>query len=93
MDKAKRAVGYIRVSDDSQAEQDKASLPEQERAIRQYCQQKGYELLEIFSDVGRRWNANRARFQHMISRGKETPKPFDVIESGGQTVSWALPAL
>ena len=79
MDKAKRAVGYIRVSDDSQAEQDKASLPEQERAIREYCQHKGYDLLEMFSDVGRRWNANRPQFQRMISRGKETPKPFDVI--------------
>jgi len=52
MDKAKRAVGYIRVSDPSQAEPDKASLPEQERGIREYCQRKGYELLEIFSDVG-----------------------------------------
>lgn len=79
MDKAKRAVGYIRVSDPSQAEPDKASLPEQERAIREYCQRKGYELLEIFSDVGWRWDANKPQFQRMLSWGKEKPRPFDVI--------------
>jgi len=63
----RRAVGYIRVSDDSQAEQDKASLPEQERAIREYCHSKGYDLLEIFSDVGKRWNADRPAFKRMLA--------------------------
>jgi len=76
---ARRAVGYIRVSDESQAEQDKASLSEQERAIREYCQRKGYELLRIFSDVGKRWDANRPAFKQMVSWGRETPRPFDII--------------
>jgi len=75
----RRAVGYIRVSDESQANQDKASLPEQERSIREYCQSKGYDLLEIFSDVGKRWDAGRPGFKRMIALGQESPRPFDVI--------------
>ena len=75
----RRAVGYIRVSDESQAEQDKASLPEQERSIREYCQSRGYDLLEIFSDVGKRWDAGRPEFKRMIAWGQESPCPFDVI--------------
>jgi DNA invertase Pin-like site-specific DNA recombinase/ribosomal protein L37E len=75
----RRAVGYIRVSDESQAEQDKASLPEQERSIREYCERRGYELLEIFSDVGKRWDADRPGFKRMLAWGQESPRPFDVI--------------
>jgi DNA invertase Pin-like site-specific DNA recombinase len=76
---SRRAVGYIRVSDESQADQDKASLPEQERSIREYCQSKGYDLREIFSDVGRRWDADRPEFKRMIAWGQGSPRPFDVI--------------
>lgn len=74
-----RAAGYSRVSDDPQADSDRASLPEQKRSIREYCQRKGYDLLHIFSDVGKRWNANRPDFQRLIAWGKEKPRPFDVI--------------
>jgi len=79
MEEPKRAVGYIRVSDDSQADQDRASLPEQERAIREYCQRKGYNLLQVFSDVGKRWDASRPAFRRMLAWGRESPRPFDVI--------------
>ena len=79
MSESRRAVGYIRVSDDSQAEPDKAALSEQERAIREYCQRKGYQLLKIFSDVGKRWDADRPAFRRMLSWGHENPHPFDVI--------------
>lgn len=76
---AKRAVGYIRVSDESQAEQDKASLPEQERAIKEHCQRQGYHLLKVFSDIGKRWDTDRPEFKRMITWGRESPRPFDVI--------------
>jgi len=76
---SKRAVGYIRVSDESQAEPNRASLPEQEKDIREHCHRKGYELLKIFSDVGKRWNANRPEFRRMIAWGGESARPFDVI--------------
>jgi len=74
-----RAVGYIRVSDDSQAEHDRESLHEQERAIREYCMSKGYKLIDVFSDVGKRWNANRPGFRRMLEWGQESPRPFDII--------------
>ena len=48
-------VGYVRVSDNPQAEPDRASLGEQEQGIQRRCQEKGYFLIRIFSDVGRRW--------------------------------------
>lgn len=75
----KWAVGYMRVSDNPQAEEDRASLPEQEHAIRKRCQDKGYFLIRIFSDIGRRWNANRPGFQEMIRFAKENLRPGDVI--------------
>lgn len=75
----KKAVGYTRVSDDSQAEQDRTSLPEQERAIREHCTRKGYDLVEVFSDIGKRWDANRPEFRRMLNWGQECPCPYDVI--------------
>lgn len=75
----KQALGYIRVSDHPQAEEDKASLPEQEHSIRKYCAEKGYFLLEIISDVGRRWEAKKPGFQRLIKVTKEKLHPGDVI--------------
>jgi len=75
----KWVVGYIRVSDHPQAEEDRASLPEQERAIRERCDSKGYILREIFSDVGRRWDAKKPGFQRMIKYVEENLRPGDLI--------------
>jgi DNA invertase Pin-like site-specific DNA recombinase len=79
MEFVRRAVAYIRVSDDPQADLDRASLPEQEHAIKEYCRTKGYELVAIFSDVGKRWEASRPEFQRMIAWGKQKPRPYEVI--------------
>ena len=46
----KRAVGYIRVSDESQV--DGHSLEAQRREIKRYCDAQGYELVEIYADEG-----------------------------------------
>ena len=43
-----RGAGYIRVSSTDQA--DNTSLKAQRRQIESYCQLKGIELVEIFSD-------------------------------------------
>jgi len=75
----RQALGYIRVSDHPQAEEDKASLAEQERSIRKYCAEKGYILLEILSDVGRRWEAKKPGFQRLIKVGREKLHSGDVI--------------
>ena len=72
-------VGYIRVSDNPQAEPDRASLGEQEQGIRKRCEDKGYFLIRIFSDVGRRWDANRPDFQEMVRFIRENLRTNDTI--------------
>ncbi|MFC1929713.1 recombinase family protein [Chloroflexota bacterium] len=72
-------VGYTRVSDNPQAEPDRASLGDQEQGIRKRCQDKGYFLVRVFSDVGRRWDATRPDFQAMIGFIKENLRAGDTI--------------
>jgi DNA invertase Pin-like site-specific DNA recombinase len=72
-------VGYIRVSDNPQAEPDRASLGEQEQGIRKRCQEKGHFLIRIFSDVGRRWDANRPDFQEMVRFIGENLRASDMV--------------
>lgn len=74
-----RAIGYIRVSDNPQAELDRASFPEQERGIREHAKSKGYRFLRMFSDVGRRWEAKKQGFQDMIGYAKANLRAGDVI--------------
>ncbi|MDP2326530.1 MAG: recombinase family protein [Dehalococcoidia bacterium] len=45
-----RAVGYVRVSDESQV--DGLSLDAQRREIERYCAQHGYQLVRYYSDEG-----------------------------------------
>jgi len=47
----KKAVGYIRVSTQEQA-QEGMSLEAQEERIRAYCTAKGWELLRVYQDAG-----------------------------------------
>lgn len=47
----KKAIGYIRVSTDRQA-QEGVSLDAQRARIEQWCQQNGYHLQEVFVDAG-----------------------------------------
>ncbi|MBU2608883.1 MAG: recombinase family protein [Chloroflexi bacterium] len=72
-------VGYTRVSDNPQAEPDRASLGDQDQGIRKRCRDKGYFLIRVFSDVGRRWDATRPDFQEMIRFIKENLRVSDMI--------------
>ena len=47
----KRAAIYSRVSTAEQAEEDKASLTEQERRCREYCLEKGYDVVVVYSST------------------------------------------
>ena len=47
----KRALAYIRVSTDAQAEQG-VSLDAQQSRIKAYCIAQGYELIGVYSDAG-----------------------------------------
>ncbi len=47
-----KAVGYLRVSTEEQAQEDRTSLPYQRQQFLSYCQRKGYEVLEVIEDAG-----------------------------------------
>jgi len=73
----RRAAVYSRVSTAEQAEDDKASLNEQERRCREYCQQKGYDVITSYQDIGSGTNKKRQSFLRMLTEAKQ--KQFDVI--------------
>ena len=51
----KRAAIYARVSDKSQAEDDKTSLSEQTIEMEAYCEGKGMTITARYQEVGRGW--------------------------------------
>ena len=73
-----RAVAYIRVSTDRQAEEDKVSLDEQLADIESHCQARGYELATVYRDVGHSGaSKRRPKFQEMLKAAGADE--FDVI--------------
>lgn len=63
-----KAVGYIRVSTDMQADKG-TSLDNQIARIKEYAQDKGYELEHIYEDAGYSGrNTKRPGFQSMFTR-------------------------
>ena len=64
-----RAVGYLRVSDDDQVEG--YSLDAQRRAFYDFCAQKGWEVVGIYTEEGRSaWaesSAKRPAFRRMLT--------------------------
>ncbi len=74
----KSAVGYIRVSTTHQA-QNGISLENQKKRIRDYCEYKGYELLEIIEDAGVSGGINSGRdgWTTLLDRIKE--ETIDVL--------------
>jgi site-specific DNA recombinase len=63
-----KAVGYIRVSTDGQAEKG-TSLDNQVARIKEFCQKKGLILENIYEDAGFSGkNTNRPAFQDMMKR-------------------------
>jgi site-specific DNA recombinase len=63
------AIGYVRVSTEEQAK-DGVSLDNQKDKIRNYCQHKGLELLQIIEDAGISGGKNKARagFVELLDR-------------------------
>ncbi len=51
----KRAAIYARVSDKSQAEEDKTSIAEQTNEMEAYCEDKGLTIAARYQEVGRGW--------------------------------------
>ncbi len=65
-----RAAIYARVSDKSQAEDDKTSLAEQVGDMEAYCEERGYTVSARYQEVGRGWSKKRPEFQRMLADAK-----------------------
>ena len=72
-----RAAIYARVSDKSQAEEDKTSLAEQVADMEAHCARKGLHIVARYQEVGRGWSKKRPEFQRMLADAREGR--FDVI--------------
>ena len=73
----KRAAIYARVSDKSQAEDDKTSLSEQTNDMEAYCERKGMTITARYQEVGRGWSKKRPEFLRMLADAKRGR--FDTI--------------
>lgn len=74
-----RAALYLRVSTGRQAEHD-LSIPDQRRQATNYCQGKGWDVVEEFIEPGASaTDDRRPEFQRMIDAAAARPVPFDTI--------------
>ena len=62
-----RTAIYARVSDKSQAEDDKTSLAEQLSDMEAYCTERGLTITARYQEVGRGWSKSRPEFQRMLA--------------------------
>ena len=72
-----RAAIYARVSDKSQAEEDKTSIAEQIGDMEAYCEEKGLRIASRYQEVGRGWSKRRPEFQRMLEDARQGR--FDTI--------------
>lgn len=69
------AIGYLRVSTEGQARDDRASLPQQEAAIRALAKRRGFELGALFTDPGvSGGSAARPAFQALLAYCASAPR-------------------
>ena len=73
----KRAAIYARVSDKSQAEDDKTSISEQVSEMEAFCERKGLTITARYQEVGQGWSKRRPEFQRMLNDAKL--ERFDTI--------------
>ena len=74
-----KAAIYVRVSTARQAESD-LSIPDQVLQCRTWCDQKGMEVVEVFSEPGASaLDEDRPVFQEMIYKATRADRPFDCV--------------
>jgi site-specific DNA recombinase len=79
MSRATTAAIYVRVSTVRQAERD-LSLPDQIAQCRAYCNQRGWKVVEVFSEPGASaLDDDRPVFQEMLFQASRVDKPFDYV--------------
>jgi len=74
---ANRAAIYARVSDKSQAEEDKTSISEQISEMEAYCERKELTIVARYQEIGRGWSKKRPEFQRMLADARDGR--FDTI--------------
>lgn len=73
------AVIYVRVSTTRQAESD-LSIPDQISQCRNYCQQRGWEVVDVYSEPGASaLDDDRPAFQEMIYRVSQSKPAIDYV--------------
>ncbi len=74
-----RAAIYVRVSTSRQADHD-LSMPDQIAQCRAYCERRGWEVVEVFSEPGASaLDEDRPFFQEMIYKAKRADRPFSHV--------------
>lgn len=74
-----RAAIYVRVSTSRQADRD-LSMPDQVAQCQAYCERKGWEVSDVFSEPGASaLDEDRPIFQEMIYKAKRADKPFQYV--------------
>ncbi|WP_254907298.1 MULTISPECIES: recombinase family protein [unclassified Enterococcus] len=74
----KRAVLYIRVSTQEQAEEGH-SIPAQEKMGREEAARKGYDVIEVYADEGKSGKTIKNRFAYQRMMEDVSKNKFDVI--------------
>ena len=73
------AAIYVRVSTSRQAEAD-LSLPDQVAQCKRFCEQRGWEVAEVFTEPGASaLDDERPVFQEMIYKATRPDHPFDFV--------------
>ena len=72
-----RAAIYARVSDKSQAAEDRTSISEQVSDMESYCERRGLIIVSRYQEVGRGWSKKRPEFQRMLEDARQGR--FDTI--------------
>ena len=76
---AVKAGVYVRVSTSRQAERD-LSLPDQIAQCRSYCEQRGWDVVEVFSEPGASaLDDDCPVFQEMILKASRIDRPFNFV--------------
>jgi DNA invertase Pin-like site-specific DNA recombinase len=74
-----RACLYARVSNIKQTQKN-LSIPAQLREMRDYANQRGWQVVaEFYDDPTSGRTTNRTAFQNLLHEARKTPKPFDAV--------------
>ena len=78
-ERIKRAVGYIRVSTDAQAGEDKFGVEAQKEAITEYAASHGYSVVDWFTDTVSGKSDKRPELDKILFGEYVTNPPFEAV--------------